>query len=312
MYMAAAIPRLPFSFNPMEIAAIYRRVSTDKQDDSLELQERRTLDYAKFKGLQVGPTLTFSDPDTSGSIPIRERDGGRLLINRLAVGDVKHLVIAKLDRLGRDVVDGISTLEFCNHHGVCLHIVDLGGETVTTQGHVGRFILTVMFGVAEWERKEIGDRTRKQMGKLFDDHQLTGHIPFGWDCMYEFPDKTVIFRDADPIPAAELAVLEREHGGRPRKTLQANSKQQAVIHYIIRAVKNLCKLEHIANDLNNRGIKTKMGREWQTGNVHSVLNNRHTRRLLQQTTSHEIPPIQLLPAPMALLPQHEGPQCAII
>ena len=62
-----------------EQADIYRRVSTNKQDNSLELQERRTLDYAQMKGLVVEDACIFSDPDTNGSIPIRERDGGRLL-----------------------------------------------------------------------------------------------------------------------------------------------------------------------------------------------------------------------------------------
>ncbi len=83
-----------------ELAAIYRRVSTDKQDDSLELQERRTLDYARMKGLVVDDTRTFSDPDTSGGIPITERDGGRLLMNQLtwmcSPCDIAGLVVVGL------------------------------------------------------------------------------------------------------------------------------------------------------------------------------------------------------------------------
>lgn len=302
----------------MPRAAIYRRVSTDKQDDSLELQEKRTIEYARFKELTVAPEHIFSDPDTSGSIPIRDRDGGRLLMNRLAAGGIDHLIIAKLDRLGRDVRDGISTLEFCNQHGICLHIVDLGGETITTQGHVGRLILTIMFAVAEWERKEIGDRTRKQIRKLFDDNLLGGHIPYGLDCLYTFPDGHAILRQAGHIPAAELAPLEQAHGGRPKKTLSPNIAEQLIIRWIAQAHRSKCKLEHIAKDLNRRGFRTKMGKEWQTGNVHSVLNNRYTRRLLSQTTTTNENPgtgnqtVQLLPARLDLLPQHQQPQCAIV
>jgi len=271
--------------NP-ELAAIYRRVSTDKQDDSLELQEKRTLDYAVFKPLGTDDSLIFSDPDTSGSIPMMERAGGRLLMHRLKLGDIRHLIVAKLDRLGRNVRDGISTLEFCNKHGITLHIVDLGGETITTQGHIGRLILTIMLAVAEWEREEIRDRTIKQMRSLFDRRHLTGNVPYGWDCTYHFADGTQLLK-SQSIPAAELAGLEQLHG-KAAKCLVDNLKEQSVILWMADAARTGCKREHIANDLNQRGLKTKLGRKWQIGHVTSVLNNRHTRRLLQLTTPNEI------------------------
>ena len=262
-----------------ELAAIYRRVSTDKQDDSLELQERRILDYARMKSLVVEDTLVFSDPDTSGGIPILERDGGRLLMNRLRAGGVKHLIVAKLDRLGRNVRDGIGILEFCKENDIALHIVDLGGETITTQGHIGRMILTMLLAVAEWERAEICDRTTKQMRSLFEQHKLTGNVPYGQDCHYQFADGFQLIK-TQSIPAADLAALEQLHGRRPVKQLVDNPTEQAVILWMDQAVKNGCKREHIANDLNQRGLKTKLGRDWQIGHVTSVLNNRYTRRLL--------------------------------
>jgi DNA invertase Pin-like site-specific DNA recombinase len=269
----------------LELAAIYRRVSTDKQDDSLELQECRTLDYARMKGLIVDDARTFSDPDTSGGIPITDRKGGRLLMNQLKTGDIKHLIVAKLDRLGRNVRDGIAVLEFCKQNDIAVHIVDLGGETITTQGHIGRMILTMLLAVAEWELEEIRDRTRKQMQSLFDQHKLTGNVPYGWDCAYQFADKTTLIK-SQSIPANELAGLEQIHG-KAIKRLVDNPAEQVVIRWIDQAARNGCKREHIANDLNKRGLRTKLGRNWQIGHVTSVLNNRHTRRLLLITTPNE-------------------------
>jgi DNA invertase Pin-like site-specific DNA recombinase len=263
------------------LAIIYRRVSTDKQDDSLELQERRTLDYALLKGFEVPETLVFSDPDTSGGIPIIERAGGRLMMYRLQAGDVGHVIIAKLDRLGRNVRDCLGVLEFCKKHEVALHIVDLGGETISTQGHIGRMILTMPLAVAEWELEEIRDRTRKQMQSLFDQHKLTGNVPYGWDCNYEFADGTVLTRSRS-IPATELAGLEQQHG-RCAKRLVDNLAEQWVIIWMAGAVRT-GKREHIARQLNRRGLRTKLGRSWQIGHVTSVLNSRYTRRLLEQTT----------------------------
>jgi len=266
--------------NP-ELAAIYRRVSTDKQDDSLELQEKRTLDYARMKGLIVDEIHTFSDPDTSGGIPITNRKGGRLLMNQLKAGGIKHLIVAKLDRLGRNVRDGIAVLEFCQQNDIAVHIVDLGGETITTQGHIGRMILTMLWAVAEWELGEIRDRTRKQMQSLFDQHKLTGNVPYGWDCAYQFADGTQLLR-SQSIPATELAGLEQLHGKAVKKLVD-NLEEQSVIYWMAGAAGTGCKREHIANDLNKRGLKTKLGRDWQIGHVTSVLHNRHTRRLLQPT-----------------------------
>src|ERR1043166_541190 len=92
------------------LAALYRRVSTDHQDNSLEVQEAMNSEYCKRLGI---PTLgqDYTDPDISGSIPFSEREGGKALLARLAFGDVKHLVTAKQDRLGRDTLDTIARSE---------------------------------------------------------------------------------------------------------------------------------------------------------------------------------------------------------
>jgi DNA invertase Pin-like site-specific DNA recombinase len=64
-----------------------------------------------------------------------QRQGGRACLNRLKLGDVQHLVIAKLDRLGRNVRDALSVLEFLQQQNITLHITDFGGETISTQAH---------------------------------------------------------------------------------------------------------------------------------------------------------------------------------
>jgi DNA invertase Pin-like site-specific DNA recombinase len=271
-------PPIHQSTNPIELAAIYRRVSTDKQDDSLELQERRTLDYARMKDLDIHETHVFSDPDTSGGIPITQRVGGRLLIGRHKAGDIKNLIVSKLDRLGRNLRDGIEFLDFCKNHDIVVHIVDLGGDSISTQGHMGRMILNMLLNVAEWERAEICDRTAKQMQSLFDQHKLTGNVPYGWDCTYEFADGHQLIK-TQAIPATELAGLEQLHG-RAVKRLVDNPAEQVNIRWMANAVVNKCKREHIANDLNKRGLRTKLDRAWQIGHVTSVLNNRYTKRLL--------------------------------
>jgi DNA invertase Pin-like site-specific DNA recombinase len=264
--------------------AVYRRVSTDHQDNSLILQEQRVADYCQFKGLTTTPDLTFADPDTSGRTPMRERMGGRALMNRLQHGDVKHIVVAKLDRLGRNVKDALGVLETFKQHGVTLHIVDLAGESITTQGHMGKLMLTVMLAVSEWEVEEIRDRVTKQLRKRFDDLQLTGNVPFGYDCNYTFADSTQHL-SPKALSAAELQLISAA----PviSKPLIANHAEQGTIRWMaqMRAAKH--SLKSIADSLNAQGIRTKLGRPWQCGSVDGVLNSRHTARLLSQSDSDQ-------------------------
>lgn len=276
-------------------AAVYRRVSTDHQDGSLELQERRVLDYAQFKQFTTDEALTFADPDTSGRTPMLDRNGGCALMNRLKHGDIKHVVIAKLDRLGRNVRDALGVLETFKQLGVTLHIVDLGGESITTQGHMGKFILTLLLTVAEWEVEEIRDRVTKQLRKRFDDMQLTGKVPYGYDCEYVFADGT---RHASPRALNESELKLICAAAVTSKPLVVNETEQAVI-YRMSAMRwgtslptinhqpsTIHSLKFIADWLNSQGITTKLGKPWQCGSVDGVLNSRHTQRLLAETSSN--------------------------
>ena len=173
-------------------------------------------------------------------------------MNRLRTGVVGHLIIAKLDRLGRNVRDGLGILEFCREHNRALHKVDLGGETISTQGHMGRMVLTLLLPIAEWELEEIRDRSRKQMRNLFEQHKLTDNVPFGWDCSCEFADGTTILRSPS-VSLAELPGLIQQHGACAKKLVD-NPRDQAIIVQMKRAADNGCKRQDVAKDLNRQGL----------------------------------------------------------
>ena len=266
---------------------VYRRVSTDRQDDSLELQEKRNSDYIAFKGLLTSEHLLFSDPDTSGGSPFAERAGGRALMNRLRHGDIRHVVVAKLDRVGRNVRDALGFLEFCQERDIVVHITDFGGDAMSTQGHIGKMILTILLAVAEWELGEIRDRTTKVMRQKFDNHELTGNVPYGYDCVYTFMDGST---QTSPIALSdtELIALINEHGVVISKNLVDNGAEQEVIEFLARWKAEKSDGVHVnsyvkvAQWANERGYRTKQGGEWQGGSVRSVLTSRHTERLLAQ------------------------------
>lgn len=216
-------------------AVIYGRLS--KGDASLESHEQRNLAYVEFQKFKL--LCRYEDEDTSGGVPLLERPGGMAMINRLRHGDVRHLVVAKLDRLGRWARDVLDTIETLQALKVTLHIVDFGGDTITTQGHMGKLILTLFAGIAEWERSEIRDRTRKRAQHKFDKGELIGTVPFGYDAEYVFADghKAVTAVAYNP---EDLAILTRAHGAVTSKRLvdncvqlqRHNDGQRRAIHHV--------------------------------------------------------------------------------
>jgi DNA invertase Pin-like site-specific DNA recombinase len=276
--------------SPRELAAVYRRVSTDKQDESLTMQEERATAYTSFRGLELRDGLTFSDPDTSGRIPIMDRTGGRALMNRLRLGDVKHLIVAKLDRIGRNTRDALGVLEFLKENHIVLHIIDFGGETISTQGHMGKLILTMLLAVAEWEAGEIRDRTTKIMRGKFEKNELTGNVPYGFDVEYVFPDGAT---HLSPMALSPKQIVALGHGDPDKieitKRLVDNSYEQEIIRQLAvwritpDGENRVTSYTKVAAYADANGWVTKQGRPWTCGAVFSVLNNRHTRRLLETT-----------------------------
>ncbi len=259
-------------------AVIYGRLS--KGDSALESHEAHNLKYLELQGFHLA--ARFEDADTSGGIPIHERDGGRALMNRLKLCDIQHVVVAKLDRLGRNARDLLGTLEEFDNLGVNLHIVDFGGSTVTTQGHMGRFILTIFAGLAEWERNEIRDRTRKMARDKAARGELIGHVPFGFDCRYTFADGHNEVR-AIAFSPEELASLTTLHGAVRSKLLEDKPEEQEWIRWIAahRTVKRSYK--SIADALNAAGVRSKQGGKWQCGQVDALLKSRSTQAVLSRS-----------------------------
>jgi DNA invertase Pin-like site-specific DNA recombinase len=245
------------------LAAVYRRVSTDQQDASLETQEKRVGDYLAFKGLTATEQTTFHDADTSGSVAILDRPGGaRLFATLRHCPQIKHLVVAKLDRLGRSARDLLDTVHQLNGMGVTLHIVDMGGDNLSTQGPAGKLMFVILAGMAEFERELIRGRIQDALDRRFDQRCLIGTPPYGFD-----------LEECGKSPKT----------GKPLYRLVDNYAEQEIIRRIARQRGAGCSFKQIADQLNADGIPTKTGKSpWQCGNVAGVLQSKHTARFLDE------------------------------
>ncbi len=268
---------------PLEPALTYRRVSTDKQHDSMELQEDSATKYAAWKDLSIPPENRYSDPFVSGGIALKKRKGGCALMHRLRQGLVKHLIITKSDRLGRNTRDWLETYETLEELGVTLHIVDQGGDSFSSNGPMGKMMLTMLSMFAEFEREMIRERTQKAMTRKFDNKSLTGKVPFGWDAAYHFADGHTHHTGHALHPDNEQAPLITAHGRITGIDTHPNLGEQAAIHHMHRLRQAGWSYIRIANELNSKNILTKTGRQWGCGSVSSVLASRQVRRLLEES-----------------------------
>lgn len=128
----------------------YARVSTSSQSrdgNSLEDQQKQLYDY----GCQTIVSEASSGKDLN-------RPKLQNLLAELEPGDT--LVVCKLDRFARTVIEGVQTVQSLLDRGVIVHILNMGrlDNTVT-----GRLVLTIMLAFAEFERGQIRERT--QAGK---------------------------------------------------------------------------------------------------------------------------------------------------
>lgn len=125
----------------------YTRTSTkDKQDD--DLQRRALIDAG------VDSRHIFSD-QVSGSKEAKCRSGWVNLEGRLRRGD--ELVVWRIDRIGRSMIDVVTTVKELVDRGIEVRSVSDGIDPSTREG---RLMLNLMATFAEYERELIQERVQ--------------------------------------------------------------------------------------------------------------------------------------------------------
>jgi DNA invertase Pin-like site-specific DNA recombinase len=135
----------------------YVRVSTAEQADSgLGLSSQRSAIEAEAQ--RRGWTLTqiHEDPAASGKSMVG-RPGLDAALLDVANGSASALVVAKLDRLSRSLLDFAGLMAQSQKKGWALVALDLGVDTTTP---AGEFMASVLASAAQWERRIIGQRTK--------------------------------------------------------------------------------------------------------------------------------------------------------
>lgn len=134
----------------------YRRVSTAEQADSgagLSVQQEELARASEREGYVVVKDIADKG-FTAGSL---DRPGIRKALAMLERGEADALMVSKLDRLSRSVLDFAQLMETARKQDWRIIILDLGLDTATAAGEMMAGMLAVF---AQFERRLIGQRTK--------------------------------------------------------------------------------------------------------------------------------------------------------
>lgn len=219
----------------MKNCIIYARVSTDRQEVSIDAQLAKGREWATSRHLEV--VGEFTDV-ASGAKDARQ---GLIQAIQQACKTKATLVCYSLSRLSRSTIKSIELItQLSKCGGGFVSLTDGELETVTPQGE---FMVTIYASVAQLERRMIGQRTATALRYLRSQgRNIYSKIPYGWD-------------------------LDLHDG----KKLVRNDAEHAVIARILDLSQSGKSLGGIAQTLNNEKIPTKTGKQWGRGTIYAIV-----------------------------------------
>jgi DNA invertase Pin-like site-specific DNA recombinase len=155
-----SVPKTDVSATPTPLRIVgYARVSTAEQFQSgagLDAQHAAIHSEAARRGWHVVRVLQ----DVASGRSVAGRDGLAQALEMVEGGDADALVVPKLDRLSRSLMDFAVLMERSRKKRWALVALDLGVDTTTPAGSM---VASVMATFAEFERRLIGERTREAL-----------------------------------------------------------------------------------------------------------------------------------------------------
>jgi DNA invertase Pin-like site-specific DNA recombinase len=199
---------------------------------SLDAQSAKIRAYCELNDLELIEIVC----DAGKSAKTTNRDGLQKCLSMIASGEAGALVVYKLDRLSRKVLDTLNLISEIESHGASLHSIS---EKLDTSSALGKFFVNMTAALAQLERDQISERVTMAMAHKKDEGQHCGAAPFG----FEMVDK-------------ELQRVESQHNA---------------IAIITEMRANGAALRTIADHLNGEGIPTQRGGNWQASTINNIL-----------------------------------------
>jgi DNA invertase Pin-like site-specific DNA recombinase len=179
------------------VCAIYTRKSTteglDQEFSSIDNQRESAENYIKSQQHE-GWTASNERYDDGGFTGANiERPALQKLLAHIKEGKINCVVVYKVDRLSRSLLDFSQILEFFDKNKVVFVSITQHFNTDTS---MGRLTLNILLSFAQFEREIISERTRDKMGAARKRGQwIGGRLPFGY--MYDPKEKRKLIINPD-------------------------------------------------------------------------------------------------------------------
>jgi len=141
----------------------YARTSTVDQRAGLEAQERDLR--------AAGAEEVYSEQVSS----VDQRDRLDECLRFVRKGDA--IMVTKPDRLARNTAQLLAIEHDLTSRGIGLIILSMGGERIDTRNPTSKLILTILAGVATWEREIMLERQREGIAKARAENRFLGRKP---------------------------------------------------------------------------------------------------------------------------------------
>ncbi len=219
----------------------YIRVSTAEQAKtgvSLDAQESKIRGYAQLNDFILSKVIR--DEGESGKD--LNRAGIQELIWLVKDKKIDGIIVYKIDRLSRKVIDTLNLIEQFDKHGVAFHSIT---ERIDTKTAAGRFFITILSALAQMERDLISERTKVALNYKRSQGGLAGGVPYGY----------------------------RSSGKKEKSILIKDERENKTLEVILQAKKQGKSLNWISRELNKSGIPSRCNGKWYPQTVKSVIQH---------------------------------------
>lgn len=216
---------------------IYIRVSTEEQAKhgySIAAQLEKLKAYCISQGWEVVSVFI----DDGYSAKDLERPKFTLMMDEIKKGNIDVLLVYRLDRLTRSVLDLYTILQVLDENNCSFKSAT---EVYDTTNAMGRLFITLVAAIAQWERENLAERVRMGMEK-----------------------KTKLGLWKGGTPPYGYQIID--------KALSIDEHEKKVVKNVFELAKTI-GFYSIAKQFTVKGFTTRKGGDWHVDTVRDIANN---------------------------------------
>jgi site-specific DNA recombinase len=224
--------------------AVYTRKSTeeglDKAFNSLQAQREACEAYIASQRSEGWALVRDAYDDGGFSGGTLERPALRQLLADIEEGLVDVVVVYKIDRLSRSLMDFSKLVEVFDRSGVTFVSVTQSFNTTTS---MGRLTLNILLSFAQFEREVIAERVRDKIRASRQKGMwMGGNVPFG----YRVENRKLLVHEPDA----------------------------AIVRGVYERFVTIGSATTLARELREAGVTAPSGKPFDKGALYHLLNNR--------------------------------------